>query len=75
MAMQRRRVELREQINAPQTGVDAIGDGYVHQAILPGQRHSGLGTLLGQREQPSSLTAAHNDREHVASVNRLPARV
>ena len=68
-------VELGEQVNAPQTGVDAVGDGDIDQAILAGQRHSRFGALLGQREQARALAATHDHREHVAGVDGLAAGV
>ena len=42
MPMQRGRVELSQQINLVEPGVDAVRDGDVHQAILPGQWHGRL---------------------------------
>jgi hypothetical protein len=59
--VQRGRVELREQVDALEVGVDAVGDRDVDQAILARQRHRGLGAFLGQREQARALAAAHDD--------------
>ena len=73
--VQRGGVELGEQVDAPQAGVDAVGDGDIDQAILAGQRHRRLGALLGQREQARALPAAHDHREHVAGVGGLAAGV
>jgi hypothetical protein len=50
--VQRGGVELSQQINPPQTGIDAIGDGNVHQAVFAGQRHSRFGPVARQRRVP-----------------------
>ena len=51
VAMQRGRVELRQQINASQAGIDAVGNRDVDQPIFAGERHGGLGAFFGEREQ------------------------
>ena len=68
MAMQRGGVELGKQVNAAQIGIDAIGDGDVHQAIFAGERDRWFGALFGKREKASALSAAHNDRQHIAGI-------
>lgn len=43
------RVELREHVNPVQPAVDAIRQGNVNQAVLAGQRHGRLRSILRQR--------------------------
>ena len=50
MPVQRRGIELGKQVNPAQAGIDAIGNRDVDDAIFAGERHSGLGALLGQRK-------------------------
>src|SRR5262249_18791407 len=52
VAVQRTRVELSEDEDPSNVGVDAVADGNVHQAILAAQRDRRLGPILGQREKP-----------------------
>ena len=68
--VQRGRVELRQQIDALEVGVDAVRDGDVHQAVLAGERHRRLGAILGEGEQARALSAAHDDGKDVAGVGR-----
>ncbi len=51
MAVERGGVELGQQINASQAGIDAIGDGNVDQAVFAGERHGGFGAFLGEGKQ------------------------
>jgi hypothetical protein len=62
--------KLREEKNPPHLRVDAVGDGDVHQAVLPCQGHSGLGAFAGEREQPDSLTATHDDGQDLMWIGR-----
>jgi hypothetical protein len=62
-------VELRQDVNTPEAGVDAVGDRDVHEPVFAGQRHRRLGPLLGQRKKPGPLPSAHDDGKHVAGVN------
>ena len=70
MPMQRRRIEMREQINAAQIGVDAIGDRDIHEPVFTGQGDGRLGALLGEWEQAAALPSSHDDREHIARGGR-----
>src|ERR1700733_181375 len=63
VAMQRRTVELRQYIHSPQLGVETVADRYINQSIFSGQRHRGLCSILGQRKQACSGSAAHDDGE------------
>jgi len=62
VAVQRGAVELGENINLAQAGVDAVADRQVDDPILPRKRNSGLGTILCQRKEPSARAAPHHDR-------------
>ena len=73
--VQRRGIELRQNVNAPEAGVDAVGDRDVHEAVFSGERHGGFGAVFGQRKQARALAAAHDDAENFAGVARLPAGV
>ncbi len=65
VAMERAAVELRQQEDPAQTGVEAVADGDVDEAILAGQRHGGLGAIFRQREEAGAGPAAHDDRDDV----------
>jgi len=52
MAMQRSRVELRQQVNLAYVRIDTVGDRDINQPVLTGQRDRWLGALLGKREKP-----------------------
>ena len=69
--MQRSGVELRQQINPSQPGIDAIGDRNIDQSIFPGERHGGFCALLRQREKPRARTAAHDDGQHRVGFDGL----
>ena len=73
MAVERGGIELRQDVNAPEAGVDAIGDGNVHESVFAGERDGGLGAVPGEREEARALTAAHDDAEDVAGIERLAA--
>jgi hypothetical protein len=75
MFVQGSRVELGEQVNAPQTGVDAVGDRDIDEPILAGQRHRRFRAFFGQREQTRALAAAHDYGENIAGVDGLAAGV
>ena len=45
--VQRSRVELRQQVDATETAVDAVGNGDVDQTVLARQRHGRLGAIPG----------------------------
>ena len=71
MPVQRGGIELRQNVNAPEAGVDAVGDGDVHQPVFAGEGHGGLGAVLCQRKQPGALATAHDDAENLADVGGL----
>ena len=61
--VQRRRVELRQDEDAADIGVQAVADRDVDQPVLAGDRHRGLRSELCEREEPGSLAPAENDRQ------------
>ena len=63
--VERRRVELREDEDAPDVGVQAIADRNVDQAVLAADRDSRLRAMLRQRKQTRTLTAPEDEREHL----------
>ena len=46
------------------TGIDAVGDGDVDQAVVGAEWHRGLGALLCERVQAGTRSAAEDDAEH-----------
>ena len=75
VAMQRAAVELGEEKDPPQVGVEAVADRDVHDPVLPAQRDGGLGAVLGEREEPGARAAAKDDGEDVlGSERRAPGR-
>ena len=73
MAVERCGVELREQVDPLQAGVDAVRYRDVHQTILARQRHRRLRPLLRQRKEPRARATAEDDRKHAvgAELNGL----
>ena len=69
--VQRGGIELCQNVDALETGVDAVRDGDVHEAVFTGERHSGFGALLCQRKQPRASATAHDDTENLAGVDGL----
>jgi hypothetical protein len=64
MPVERRGVELRQDEDAPDIGVQAIADRDVDEAVLAGDRDRRLRTKLGEREEPRALTAAEHERQN-----------
>ena len=56
-------VELREQVDAADAGVEAIADRDVDEAVFAAQRDGWLRAVLGQREEPLARAATHDDAE------------
>ena len=73
VAMQGRGVELRQNVDAPEAGVDARGNRHIHEAVLACQGHGGLGAILGEGKQPRALAAAHDHAQDRARVQLLTA--
>ena len=78
VAVERRRVELREHEDAPQVGVQAVADRHVDQAVLAADRHRRLRAMLREREEAAALAAAEDECEgvphHQASVCEAAGR-
>ena len=68
VAVQRDRVELGQDGDAVDAGVDAVAQGDVNQAVLAGNRHGGLGALLGERKQAFADPPAENDAQDLVNV-------
>jgi hypothetical protein len=66
-------IELRQQIDPAQAGIDAVRDGDIHDAVFSRERHGRLGALLGERKQSRALPPAHDHGKHIARIDGLPA--
>jgi len=73
MPVERSGIELGQEINSAQAGVDAVGNGDIDEAIFTGERDSGFGAFFCERKQPCSLAPTHDNGEHVAGVSGLPS--
>ena len=71
--VQRGRVELRQQINPPQPRVDAVGNRNIDQPVFARQRDGRFGPFFGERKQTGALAAAHDHRQDITGIDRLPA--
>ena len=58
--------ELREDVDAVEVAVDAVGDRDVDQAVLAGDGHGGLGAVFGERVEAGAAAAAEDQAEDVA---------
>src|SRR5437667_2542132 len=63
MSMQRHGVELRQQIDRAQPGVQAVADRNINNAILAAERNSRFSAIFCEGEQTRARTAAHDDRQ------------
>ena len=71
--VERRRVELRQDEDPPDVGVQAVADRDVDEAVFARNRHRRLRSELRQREEPRALSAAEHERENfVVKSHRLP---
>jgi len=68
--VQRRGIELGQEINALETGVDAIGNRDVDKAIFAAERDGGFTAVAREWKESRALSAAHNDGEDVARIDR-----
>ena len=66
VAVEARRVVLREHEDAPEVRVDAVRDRDVDEAVLARERDGGLGAVLGERVEPRPGAAAEDDREGIS---------
>ena len=65
VAVERRRVELREHEDLLQPGVEAVADRDVDQPVLPADRHGRLRPHVRERVEPRPASAAEDERQHV----------
>jgi hypothetical protein len=56
---------LREHDDAPEAGVDEVGEGEVDQPVVAAERYGRLGAISGQRGEPLALAARQHDPENV----------
>ena len=61
--VERCRVELREDEDAADVGVQAVADRHVDQPVLPADRHRRLRAMVGERKQTRAAAAAKDQRE------------
>ena len=66
--VQRSRIELRQHKHPVETGVDAVANRYIDEAILAADRHSGFGAVLRQREETRTLAAPENESDDVLHI-------
>ena len=68
--VQRDAIELREHVDAPHAGVQAVRDRDVHEPVFSRERDGGLRSLLREREEPRARASAHDDRERFFRYGR-----
>ena len=71
VAVERRRVELRQHEDALEAGVQAVADRNVDQPVLARERHGGLRAHVRQREQARAAAAAEDQGQHVIHGSHL----
>jgi len=68
MLVERYTKELRDNINAIDSAVQAIADWNIDQPILASERDSGLGANFSKRKKPSTATTTEDQRNHLAHI-------
>ena len=63
---------LRQDVDAAQVAVDAVGEGKVDDAIESAEGHGGLGPVARQRVEPGALAACQDQRQYLAHGACLP---
>ena len=63
--MQRGGVELRQQKDAVDVGIDAITDRYIDQPVFARERDGRLAAFHCERVETSASASAHDDSDHV----------
>jgi len=71
MAVQRRRVELREHEDPLEPGVETVADRDVDEPIFPAERHRGFRPHVGERKQSGSAASAEDQRQNVVHTSIL----
>lgn len=64
VAIEGGRVELRQDVDLVDVGIDAVADWNVYEAVVSTQGHSRLGPLLGQRVQPGARPSSQDHPQH-----------
>ena len=65
VAVERGAVELGEDVDAAEAGVQAVANRDVYEAVFSTKRDGGFRTFLGERKESGAGTAAHDDGERV----------
>jgi len=65
VTMQRAAVELGQDEDAAEIGVEAVADRDVHQPILPPEGNGRLGAVLGEGKETGPRSATQHDADHV----------
>ncbi len=58
VAIEGERLVLGEDVDLAQSGVDAVGEGYVDDAVDAAEGDSGFGAVAGERIKPLACTAS-----------------
>ena len=59
-------IELGEDVDAADIAVDAVGNGYVDEAILATEWYSGFGAVFGKWEEACAFTSTEDQADSVA---------
>jgi hypothetical protein len=65
-------IELRQDVNAIQAAVEAIGNRNIDDTILAGQRDGRFGPHLREGVQAGPLTAAEHERDDIVHCDCGP---
>jgi hypothetical protein len=57
-------LELDQDVNRINTGVDQVAEHEIDDAVAAAERHRRLGAFLGQRIEPGSLSARQHESQH-----------
>jgi hypothetical protein len=63
VTMQRGTVELRQNIDPSESGIETVANWYIDQSIFASQRDRWFCTIFGQRKKTCSGSASHDDGE------------
>ena len=70
MLLKRSRLILRQQVDPPQPGVDAVGEGEVNDPVAAAERDRRLGAVFRQRHQAAAGAACEDKDEGVPELER-----
>ena len=71
MAVERVRLVLNQDGDFPQSGVQAVAERKVDDAVFSAERDGGLGALFGERMQPFALSSGQHHREDILHGREL----